>query len=700
MEEWIKLNNEVNQLDENGNTQYYKDIEATRSYFVNHVNKKMQFFEDFDDKMDYMLENNYYKRDVIESYPMEFIKELDTFLKAQKFRFKSFMASQKFYEDYALKTDDGERILERYEDRVLMNALTLANGNQDMAKLIAKQMIQQTIQPATPTFLNTGRSRGGKFISCFLLRMEDNTESINYVFESASQLSRFGGGVAIDMSYLRGKDESIMEIEGASTSTVLIAKILENISIKFNQLGQRDGAFAVYMNALHIDAIDLLNAKKINADETARLKKLSIGLTIPDIVYTLAEQNKDYFAFYPHSVFKEYGIALADMDMEEYYYKLLENKNVRKKNMGSARAFLEEIARTHIESGYPYILNIDTANKSHLLKDIGKINMSNLCVEILQLSTPSEIFHRGKAEMNKYGEDILCNLLSLNISNVMKHKDEFAEILHTSVDMASSVSDNSNVDEVPSVRNGKESYNAIGIGAMNLHGYLAESGIMYESFEAIDFVNTFFSTMRYYGLQRSMEIAKVKGAFKNFKKSEYAKGHALDLYINKSHAPQSEKVKALFDGMYIPTQEDWKKLNKEIIDNGLYNSYLFAIAPTGSISYLQNATPSVLPITKQVEVRETGKSTVFYPMPNLNAKTKWYYKTAYQTDMRKMIDLVSVIQRHVDQSISTTLFVNAKVMKTGDLASLFVYAHKRGLKTIYYSRTTDTEDEFCSSCVI
>ena len=223
------------------------------------------------------------------------------------------------------------------------------------------------------------RSRAGRLVSCFLLQMPDSTEGIMYINEASAQLSRFGGGVAINLSLLRAGDEDIMDIEGASSSIVGIAKILEGIFSKFNQLGQRDGAGAVYLTAFHSDVLDLLYTKKINADEKSRLKTLSVGLIVPSKLYELAEQGEDWFTFYPHSVFKKYGIHMDDMHMDEWYDKLINDPDVRKKPMGSARKFFEDIGRTQIESGYPYIMNRDVANKVHMLKDIGDIKMSNLC---------------------------------------------------------------------------------------------------------------------------------------------------------------------------------------------------------------------------------------------------------------------------------------------------------------------------------
>lgn len=694
---YIELNNEVKIKDENGQFQYHKDAEAVKSYFVDYVNKNMQFFHDLDEQLEYLFENEYYDKKVFDQYKMRQVKELYKLVYGEKFRFKSFMSAFKFYNNYALKTDDGKRFLERYEDRIVVNALFLARGNYDLAKKLARQLIKQNFQPATPTFLNSGRLRGGRLVSCFLLQMPDSTEGIFYVLEAVAQLSRFGGGVAVNLSVLRGADEPILGKEGASTSIVGIAKILEDIAMKFNQLGQREGAVAVYINAFHSDSKALLNTKKINADEKERLKSLSIGMIVPSKLYELAKNDENWFSFYPNSVFREYGVHLDDMNMDEMYDELLNNPRVRKKPMGSARAFLEDIGKTQLESGYPYILNRDVANKAHLLKDIGQIKLSNLCVEIIQLTTESDI-NSFKGE-NTYGYDISCNLGSLNIVNVMENK-EIAEAVRIAVDALSSVTMLTSIDEVPTVKKANDAFRSIGLGVMNLHGFLAKNFISYESREAKDFANVFFSIMRFYALQRSMELSKEFSPFKDFHKSEYAKGKALTRYIEKSHAPKTEKIARLFEGIYIPTQEDWAKLNQDIMEHGIYNAYLMAIAPTGSISYVQNSTPSVMPITEKIETRTYGDSTTHYPMPFMNPQTFWFYKEAYNMDMMKLIDLMAVIQNHVDQSISTTLFVDSANVTDGELAKYYIYAHEKGLKTLYYTRTKVSTLDECLSCTV
>ncbi|MFR1076621.1 MAG: ribonucleoside-diphosphate reductase subunit alpha, partial [Romboutsia timonensis] len=455
-----------------------------------------------------------------------------------------------------------------------------------------------------------------------------------------------------------------------------------------------------YLSVFHPDFELLMDTKKINADEKIRLASLSLGAIIPDKFMELAEKNEKAYAFYPHSVYKKYGINFDDIDINEWYDKLVNDNDIRKKEI-NPRQMLTKIAQMQQESGYPYVVFLDTANKEHTLKDVGRIKMSNLCCEIFQYQTPSDI--NGYCGNNNWGQDISCNLGSLNIANVMDNKD-IERTVKTSIRALSFVSDKTNIDKVPTVKNGNDSSHSIGLGAMNLHGYLMRENILYTSDEAIDFSNVFFAIIRYYSIKASMELAIDKNVkFKGFEKSEYAKGNkskVLSKYYNESFLPKTEKVSKLFEGIYIPTNKDWADLLDKVKINGLYNAYLLAIAPTQSISYVQNATSSIMPIMEPVEVRTYGDSTTIYPMPFLTNENMLYYQSAYRMDMRKVIDLVATVQKHVDQGISTTLFVTDD-KTTRDIARYYIYAYKKGLKSLYYTRTKMTrENNECLSCSV
>lgn len=697
---YIKLNNEVIIKDENGKYQLEKDIEALNSYLDEHIYPRMKKFNTFEERLTLLLENSYYSKDIIDKYSIKFIKETYKAIENENFTFKSYMSANKFYQNYALKSNDGKEILENYNDKVLIVALALGDGNEDLALNLAIKLIRQEFQPATPTFLNAGRQRAGEMVSCFLISVEDSTEGISYAVSSSNHLSKIGGGVALNLSRLRASKEPIKDIDGAAGGVVGVAKMLEQSFTYFNQMGARQGAGAAYLTVFHPDFEILMDTKKINADEKIRLASLSLGAIIPDKFMELAEKNEIAYAFYPHSVYKKYGVHLDEIYMNEWYDKLAKDKDIIKKEI-NPRQMLTKIAQMQQESGYPYVVFIDTANKEHVLKDVGMIKMSNLCCEIFQYQTPSDI--KGYGGNNVWGQDISCNLGSLNIANVMDNKD-IESTVNTAIKALSFVSDNTNINEVPTIKNGNKASHAIGLGAMNLHGYLVRENILYTSKEAIDFSNVFFAMIRYYAIKASMEIAiEKKTTFDGFENSEYAKGiesEVLSKYYTESYLPKTDKVKSLFKGIYIPTTKDWANLLDKVKENGLYNAYLTAIAPTQSISYVQNATSSIMPIMEPVEVRTYGDSTTIYPMPFLTNENMLYYQSAYRMDMKHVIDVVSTVQQHVDQGISTTLFVTDD-KTTRDIARYYIYAYKKGLKSLYYTRTKMTRDtNECLMCSV
>lgn len=697
---WIELNNQVIIKDEQGKYQLEKDKEALSSYIEEFINPKLKKFNNLEERLKYLIDEGYYLEEVIRKYSMDFIKNIYKLIKEHKFKFQSYMSANKFYQNYALKSNDGKEILETYNEKVLIVALTLGNGDESLALNLADKIVKQEFQPATPTFLNAGRKRAGEMVSCFLLSVEDSTEGISYAISSSNHLSKIGGGVALNLSKLRASGESIKDIEGAAGGVVGVAKMLEQSFSYFNQMGARQGSGAVYLTVFHPDFELLMDTKKINADEKIRLATLSLGAIIPDKFMELAEKNEVAYAFYPHTVYKKYGVHLDEIEMDEWYDRLVNDEDIRKKEI-NPRQMLTKIAQMQQESGYPYVVYIDTANREHTLKEVGMVKMSNLCCEIFQYQTSSEI--EGYGGKNKWGQDISCNLGSLNIANVMDNKT-IESTVETSIRALTFVADKTDIKPVPTVSNSNSKSHSIGLGAMNLHGYLVRENILYTSEDAVEFSDVFFAMVRYYSIKASMKIAIEKNqTFEGFEKSEYAKGRnskVLSKYYEQSYLPKSEKVKALFEGIYIPTREDWIKLLDEVKEKGIYNAYLMAVAPTQSISYVQNATSSIMPITEPVEVRTYGDSTTIYPMPFLTNENMLYYQSAYRMDMRKVIDLVSTVQQHVDQGISTTLFVTDE-KTTRDIARHYIYAYKKGLKSLYYTRTKMTRDTHeCLVCSV
>lgn len=694
------LNAMLNLYDEAGHIRFDADRKAAREYFLQHVNQNTVFFHSLEEKLGYLVDEGYYEAAVLEAYPAEFLREIwDTAFK-QKFRFPTFLGAFKYYTSYTLKTRDGKRFLERYEDRVVMTALTLARGDQTQAMAFMHEILSGRFQPATPTFLNAGKQSRGELISCFLLRLEDNMESIGRGINSALQLSKRGGGVALMLTNVREHGAPIKGIENQSSGVIPVMKLLEDSFSYANQLGARQGAGAVYLNAHHPDIFQFLDTKRENADEKIRIKTLSLGVVIPDITFELAKKNEDMYLFSPHDVERVYGVPFSDISVTEKYAEMVDNKRIRKKKI-NAREFFQTLAEIQFESGYPYIMFEDTVNRANPIA--GRITMSNLCSEILQVNEAST-FHDDLG-YDHLGTDISCNLGSLNIAKTMDGPD-FGATVETSIRVLTAVSEMSAINSVPSVRRGNDESHAIGLGQMNLHGYLARERIHYGSAEGIEFTSVYFAAVAYHAIRASNLLAQEKGeSFAGFADSAYASGTFFDTYTTRDWLPESDAVKALFDGKDLPTRDDWAKLRELVMKHGLYNRNLQAVPPTGSISYINNSTSSIHPIVSKIEIRKEGKiGRVYYPAPFMNNDNLEFYRDAYEIGPEAIIDTYAAATTHVDQGLSLTLFFPADA-STRDINRAQIYAWKKGIKTIYYVRLRQTalegtEVDGCVSCTL
>ena len=697
------LNAMLNLYDANGKIQFDKDREAANQFFLQHVNQNTVYFHDLEEKIDYLINNKYYDPRVIEQYDFSFIKELFKRAYSYKFRFKSFLGAYKYYTSYTLKTFDGRRYLERFEDRVSMTALFLADGDTGLAERLVDEIMNGRFQPATPTFLNAGKAQRGELVSCFLLRIEDNMESIGRSINSALQLSKRGGGVALLLSNIRESGAPIKHIENQSSGVIPVMKLLEDSFSYANQLGARQGAGAVYLNAHHPDIMDFLDTKRENADEKIRIKTLSLGIVVPDITFELAKRNDDMYLFSPYDVERVYGKAFGDISVTEHYEEMVEDPRIRKKKI-NARHFFQTVAELQFESGYPYIMFEDTVNRANPVKT-SWINMSNLCSEILQVNSASEF--NADLTYQELGSDISCNLGSLNIAMTMDSAD-FATTVETAIRGLTAVADKTSIDSVPSVRRGNDESHAIGLGQMNLHGYLGREHIEYGSEEGLDFTNAYFAAVLYAALRASNKIARERGEyFKEFPQSEYASGEFFDRYDPEEFKPQTKKVQELFgsSSIHTPSTQDWEELKQDVAKYGLYNRNLQAVPPTGSISYINNSTSSIHPIASKIEIRKEGKiGRVYYPAPHMDNDNLEYFKDSYEIGFEKIVDTYAVATKYVDQGLSLTLFFK-DTATTRDVNRAQIYAWRKGIKTLYYIRLRQmalegTEVEGCVSCML
>ncbi len=695
-----ELNAMLNLYGPNGEIQFDADREAAHQYFLQHVNNNTVFFHDLEEKLDYLVKNEYYERETLHQYTMNFIRDLFKRAYAKKFRFETFLGAFKYYTSYTLKTFDGKRYLERYEDRVCMVALHLARGNEALAEQMVDEIIDGRFQPATPTFLNAGKRQRGELVSCFLLRIEDNMESIGRSINSALQLSKRGGGVAFALTNIREVGAPIKQIENQSSGVIPVMKLLEDSFSYANQLGARQGAGAVYLHAHHPDINRFLDTKRENADEKIRIKTLSLGVVVPDITFELAKRDEDMYLFSPYDVERVYGMPFSDISVTEKYYEMVDDARIKKTKI-KAREFFQTLAEIQFESGYPYIMFEDTVNRANPIE--GKIIMSNLCSEILQVSEPTT--YNEDLSYDQVGKDISCNLGSLNIAKTMDSPD-FGRTIETAIRTLSAVSDMSHISSVPSIAKGNDASHAIGLGQMNLHGYLARERVHYGSEEGLDFTNIYFYSVVYHCIRASNLMSIETGRrFAGFEKSKYATGEFFDKYTDQVWEPATPRVRELFADVHIPTQEDWRALKASVMEHGIYNQNLQAVPPTGSISYINNSTSSIHPVASKIEIRKEGKlGRVYYPAPYLTNDNLEYYQDAYEIGYEKIIDTYAAATQHVDQGLSLTLFFK-DTATTREINKSQIYAWRKGIKTVYYIRLRQlalegTEVEGCVSCML
>lgn len=701
------LNAMLNLYDADGRIQFGKDKAAEREYVTGHVATNTKRFESTGERLRYLIDHQYYAPAVFERYSPEFLDDFYAHAESSGFEFGTFLGAFKFYTSYALKTFDGKLYLEDFPQRCAAVALELAAGSEQRAVEYLDEMLSGAFQPATPTFLNLGKAQRGEAVSCFLVRIEDSMESISRGINAALQLSKRGGGVALLLSNLRELGAPIKHIENQSSGVIPVMKLLEDSFSYANQLGARQGAGAVYLNAHHPDILRFLDTKRENADEKIRIKSLALGVVIPDVTFELAKKKAKMALFSPYDAERMYGKPFADISVTEHYDEMVADDRIRKTYI-DAREFFTTLAEIQFESGYPYIVFEDTVNRANPIA--GRITMSNLCSEILQVQEASS--YNEDLTYSHVGRDVSCNLGSLNIAKAMDAG--LAGTVETAIRALTSVSEHTRIDAVPSIRRANDEGHAIGLGQMNLHGFLAREGIQYGSEEALDFTDMYFMTVAYHAYRASHTLAVEHGtAFRGFADSAYAKpageGNYFDKYTDgrRSLAPRTELVRALFErfGVAIPTEADWAELRDDILRDGIYNQNLQAVPPTGSISYINHSTSSIHPIASKIEIRKEGKlGRVYYPAAYMTNENLEYYKDAYEIGWKAIVDTYAEATQHVDQGLSLTLFF-PDTATTRDLNKAQIYAWRKGIKTLYYIRIRQqalegTEVQGCVSCTL
>ncbi|MCM3715508.1 ribonucleoside-diphosphate reductase subunit alpha [Alkalihalobacillus oceani] len=539
---------------------------------------------------------------------------------------------------------------------------------------------------ATPTLANAGK-KGGQLSSCFIDTVADDLRAIFDSCTDAATVSKNGGGLGIYLGKIRAKGSSIRGFKGVSSGVLPWMKQLNNVAVSVDQLGQRQGAIAVYLDVWHRDIFSFLDAKLNNGDERQRTHDLFTAVSVPDLFMEAVEKRENWALFDPHEVRQVMGFSLEDSydekkgegSFRDRYRRCLEEEALSRVEV-PAIEIMKRIMLSQLETGSPFMFYRDTVNRMNPNRHRGMIYGSNLCTEIMQNMSPTIIEEEhtkdGKIITTKTpGDFVVCNLSSISLANAVED-DVLERLITIQVRMLDNVIDLNQI-EVKQAQLTNEKYRAVGLGTFGWHHLLAKKGIRWESEEAVDYADEIYEQIHYYTVKASLLLAKEKGAYPAFSGSDW---HTGDYFAKRDY-----------------TSDKWNELRQDVAEYGVRNGYMMAVAPNATTSLIAGSTASIDPIFAKFYVEEKKNYRIPVVAPDLTAETTWLYKQAHLIDQKWSIRQNGRRQRHVDQGISFNLYV-PNTVKAKELLELHLLAWQEGLKTTYYVRSTSVTVEDCESC--
>jgi ribonucleoside-diphosphate reductase alpha chain len=543
----------------------------------------------------------------------------------------------------------------------------------------------------TPTLLNA-RTNYHQLSSCFKLNVDDDLRGIYHSIENMSQISKFGGGIGVYLGNVRSKGGAIRGVKGTSGGVAPWIKVINDTAIAVNQLGARAGAISVTLDVFHRDIYDFLDLQTETGDIRRKSFDVFPAISIPDLFMKRVEENKDWTLFDPKEIKDVTGETLQDkfdVDFEKFYERCEKDDRLELKVTVSSRDLFKKFLKAAVETGMPYVFFRDTVNRLNPNKHAGNIYSTQLCTEICQ-NTRAPKFLEETVDENgnvaiKYvpGETVVCNLASINIARV--HSDEkiqqVTEVVMRVLDNVITL----NYYPIKEAELTAKKYRSVGLGFLGLAEYLAVNKLSYETPEAREVVDKMMEKFAYETIKASNTLAKERGTYELYEGSEWSKGIVMG------------KDEAWFK-KHSKIDDDWSKLLKDMKKHGLRFAYHTAPAPNTSTASVIGTTAALLPIYKKYFIETNSVAPSVIVAPNLNSENFWHYKEYVNMNMNDVIDMISVIYKWVDQSISFEWIINPQKVSPVELYSYYVKAWKQGIKTVYYVRSMSLEVDNCESC--
>lgn len=662
----------------------------------------------FGELVRYLTERGLYGDYILASYSVSELEEAAAFMVSERDELFAYSGLDLLISRYVIRAHD-HTPLESPQEMFLGIALHLAMNEEPTQRLawvkrFYDMLSKLEVTMATPT-LSNARKPDHQLSSCFIDTVPDSLVGIYRSIDNFAQVSKYGGGMGMYLGKVRATGGSIRGFEGVAGGVIRWIRVINDTAVAVDQLGMRQGAVAVYLDAWHRDLPEFLNLRTNNGDDRMKAHDVFPAVCYPDLFWRMAEESldQDWHLMCPHDILQVKGYALEDFygdEWERRYRDCVADPRISKRRI-LIKDLVRLILKSAVETGTPFAFMRDTVNRANPNGHEGVIYCSNLCTEIAQNTSAIEEVTREVVTEDgdtvvvtttRPGDFVVCNLASLSLGRLPVEDDEtMGHVIETAVRALDNVID-LNFYALPYARITNHRYRSIGLGVSGYHHMLARRGISWESEDHLAFADEVFERINYHAIRASERLAEERGAYGLFEGSDWQTGA---YFAKRGYCSLSGEVAEVREGAM--GSERWGELAEAVARNGVRNAYLLAIAPTSSTSILSGTTPGIDPIMRKFFLEEKKGSMLPRVAPELSPRTYWYYKPAHYIEQTWSVRAAGVRQRHIDQAQSMNLYItNDYTLR--QVLRLYLEAWRRGVKTIYYVRSKSLEVEECESC--
>lgn len=662
----------------------------------------------FGELVRYLTERGLYGDYILASYSVSELEEAAAFMVSERDELFAYSGLDLLINRYVIRAHD-HTPLESPQEMFLGIALHLAMNEEPTQRLawvkrFYDMLSKLEVTMATPT-LSNARKPDHQLSSCFIDTVPDSLVGIYRSIDNFAQVSKYGGGMGVYLGKVRATGGSIRGFEGVAGGVIRWIRVINDTAVAVDQLGMRQGAVAVYLDAWHRDLPEFLNLRTNNGDDRMKAHDVFPAVCYPDLFWRMAEESldQDWHLMCPHDILQVKGYALEDFygdEWERRYRDCVADPRISKRRI-LIKDLVRLILKSAVETGTPFAFMRDAVNRANPNGHEGVIYCSNLCTEIAQNTSAIEEVTREVVTEDgdtvvvtttRPGDFVVCNLASLSLGRLPVEDDEtMGRVIETAVRALDNVID-LNFYALPYARITNHRYRSIGLGVSGYHHMLARRGISWESEDHLAFADEVFERINYHAIRASERLAEERGAYGLFEGSDWQTGA---YFAKRGYCSLSGEVAEVREGAM--GSERWGELAEAVARNGVRNAYLLAIAPTSSTSILSGTTPGIDPIMRKFFLEEKKGSMLPRVAPELSPRTYWYYKPAHYIEQTWSVRAAGVRQRHIDQAQSMNLYItNDYTLR--QVLRLYLEAWRRGVKTIYYVRSKSLEVEECESC--